>query len=509
MRFRYLIHSLLIVTLILAAILVGTAPVSSGTSVDKARLPKRLIVSMDATQALAAMERGVLTSSRYVDVLIARIERHPELNAFIYLDAQQALAAAAEADQLRASGEIKGPLHGLPILIKDNIDTANMPTTAGTRSLEYNSPADNAVVVQALIDAGAIVLGKTNMHELALGITSNNAFFGPVRNPYDLDRIPGGSSGGNGAGLAARFAPVALGTDTGGSIRIPAALTGTMGFRPSPGRYPRDGIVPLSSTLDTAGPMARTVDDLTLLDSVIAGGPSELERVRLRGLRIGVPRAHFRENLHPEVERAMDRVLRRLKRAGVTLVEADIPYVPDLSVPALSVLIGCEFGPEMTRYLDEHGLNLTVFDVIAMIASPDVAALFTQPLPPPELCAQFTEDVVPLLRATYQLYLATNDLDAVLYPSTPLPAAPIEQDFEVELNDQLVPTQATYTSYTSNTHFAPVVGAPALSLPMGQTDDGLPMGIELAGAPGSDRQLLAIGKAVAKLLPRVRPPSAE
>ena len=470
-------------------------------------LPDRLIVSLDAREALHFMDIGLLTSSRYVEVLVGRIERYPEVNAFIHLDAEHALAAAAEADELRSQGVILGPLHGLPVLIKDNIDTADAPTTAGTPSLAENQPTANAPVVQALIDAGAILLGKTNMHELALGITSNNALTGAVANPYDFERIAGGSSGGNGAALAARFAPLAIGTDTGGSVRIPAALNGVVALRPSTGRYPAEGIVPISFALDTAGPMARTIGDLALLDSVLAGGSAEIEQVPLDGLRIGAPLTHFRENLDPAVEAAINAVLVKLEDAGAILVEDAIPLVPDPSLLANLVTIGCELGPALTGYLDEHELDLSVLEVIAMIASPDVAALFEDPLPPAEVCDEFSSFVVPLLRATYELYLTTHALDVVIYPTTPLAAAPIGEDFFVELNGELVPTLATYVR---RTHYGSVVGAPVVTLPIGLAERSLPVGIDVMGAPGADRAVLSIADAILRrLAPIPSPPAIE
>src|SRR4029453_3861677 len=189
------------------------------------RPAREFAANLTASEALAAMDSGLLTSVDYVDALIKRILAHPEINAFIHLDTEGARAAAVEADVLRGQG-LAGPLQGLPILLKDSINTADMPTTAGTPALEGFIPESSALVAQILTDAGAIVLGKTNLHELSAGYTTNNAFTGPTRNPYDTDRIPGGSSGGNGAALAARFAPLAIGEDTAGSTRIPAALTG-------------------------------------------------------------------------------------------------------------------------------------------------------------------------------------------------------------------------------------------------------------------------------------------
>lgn len=490
-----------------ASSVLGAADAVTGTAAQADRARERVIISLTAREALAAMEKGILSSEEYVRVLLDRISRHPQINAFIQVDPAQSLAAARLADEQRALGQSLGPLHGLPVLLKDNINTADFPTSGGTPALQDHQPDENAPVAQALIDAGAIILGKTNLHELALGITSNNAFFGPVRNPYDTDLIPGGSSGGNGAALAARFAPVAVGSDTGGSVRMPAALTGTMGFRPSSGRYPQAGIVPLSATLDTAGPMGLSVDDLALLDSVITGAPVGLEWTSLRGLRLGIPRGHFRENLAPAVEAALEEVFRRLERSGAVLVDADIPGVPDPSVAANQLTVGFEWPRDLNAYLASNGTGLDFSTLAPTIASQDVALLaqFVLNNPVPEsLYEQIVFGVRPALQAGYQDYLADNDLDGVIYPTTPLPAAPIGQDFFVELNGESVPTLETYVR---NTHFTPVIGAPTLTLPVGLTDDGLPVGIDLAGPLGGDRRILAIGAAIDRVLPPVPPPS--
>jgi indoleacetamide hydrolase len=467
---------------------------------------RRWAVNLTASEALAAMDSGRLTSADYVDALIERILAHPEINAFIHLDIEGARAAAAEADALRRQG-MAGPLQGLPILLKDSINTADMPTTAGTPALEGFIPASSAPVVQILTDAGAIVLGKTNLHELSAGYTTNNAFTGPTRNPYDTDRIPGGSSGGNSAALAARFAPLAIGEDTAGSTRIPAALTGTTGFRPSTGRYSAAGVVPLSSTLDTLGPMARNVRDLALVDAVITGVPIELETVSLRGLRIGVPRAHFHDLLDPVVEQAFAEALASLERAGATLVAADLPGVGELSLQASTVVAFFEAPRDLASYLNEHGSGVTLEELVAMIASPDVLALFQLALSGVVTEEQYLlvqSQVVPFLRQLYRDYFDENDLDVMVYPSVPLPAPLIGQE-TVMLNGNAVPV---FNAFLHNSHYTPTIGAPTLTLPIGQAPRGLPLGgIDVAGMPGDDRRVLAIGDAISRVLPRIRPPT--
>ncbi len=245
-----------------------------------------------ATELVAMMEAGETSSARIVTELLRRVGEAGSLNAFITIDAEGALARAAELDQLRSQGNILGPLHGLPLVAKDNIHVAGLPNTAGTPGLrEFTPDVDNAVIA-ALLDAGAIIIRKTNMHELAFGITSDNAAFGSVANPFDTKTFAGGSSGGTASAIAAGLAPAGLGTDTGGSVRIPAALTGTTGFRPSNGRYPLSGVTPISHTRDTIGLITWNVADLILLDSVIDPHGAAVPSLAAGEIRLGVPRTY-------------------------------------------------------------------------------------------------------------------------------------------------------------------------------------------------------------------------
>ncbi|HWM01958.1 MAG TPA: amidase family protein, partial [Actinophytocola sp.] len=286
-------------------------------------------LALTASEAVAAIADGRLSALDYTTTLLDRADQLAELNAVIMLNREGARAAAAQVDAARAAGSPLGPLAGLPLLVKDNINTKDLPTTGGTPALRDFRPTADAAVLEPLLAAGAIVLGKANLHELAFGITNTNLapFAGTARNPYDRSRIPGGSSGGTAAAIAARIAPAGLGSDTGGSVRVPAAFTGTVGLRPSTGgsrhRYPAAGVLPISHTLDTAGPMARTVVDVALLDSVVTGEQMSAPAT-LPGLRFGVPAV-----LWSGLERAVDAVGRdakvRLAAAGVTLVDVDVP----------------------------------------------------------------------------------------------------------------------------------------------------------------------------------------
>jgi mandelamide amidase len=242
--------------------------------------------------AVVAMQNGSLTAERYAIALLEQCERGKALNAFIALDRERVMAAARTADQQRKSGGRLGPLHGLPIPIKDSVNTKGLRTTAGTPALREFQPKQDALIVRVLRHAGAIVLGKTNLHELSLGVTSNNQAFGAVHNPYDQARIPGGSSGGTAAAVAARMAPLGVAEDTVGSIRIPAALCGIAGFRPTMSRYPSAGVAPISALFDQVGPHARAVGDLALFDAVATGNFSPIRPVALKGVKLGVARGY-------------------------------------------------------------------------------------------------------------------------------------------------------------------------------------------------------------------------
>ncbi len=256
--------------------------------------------------ASEALRRGEMTAEKYAASLLRRCEDGRSLNAFITLRADHVLEAARERDRERRSGRPLGLLHGIPIPIKDSVNTCDFPTTAGTPALRGSQPHQDAPLVSALRAAGAIVLGKTNLHELSYGYTSCNQAFGAVGNPYAPERSPGGSSGGTAAAVAYGMAPLGIAEDTEGSIRVPAALCGIVGFRPSTGRYATEGCVPITPVFDQIGPHARTVADLILFDNVLAGGrPAAV--TTLRGVRLGIIRPQFYAGLEAEVARGVRR----------------------------------------------------------------------------------------------------------------------------------------------------------------------------------------------------------
>ena len=326
-------------------------------------------------EAAKAIRTGEITAEKLADALLARAAANKDLNAFIALEPDRVREAARKADQQRAAGASRGPLHGVPLALKDNLDTADLPTTGGTPGLAGNRPKRNAAIVDKLFAAGAIALGKTNLHELAYGITNNNAAFGPARNPYAPDRIPGASSGGTGVAVAARIAPGGIGSDTGGSVRVPAALCGIVGLRPTTGRWSQAGIVPISHTRDTAGPMTRSVADCALLDGVVTGGPTEAAPVQLKGLRIGIPRKHFWADLDTELEKICEGTLRRLTDAGVVFVDIDMSEEASLDAEAGFPIALYETVTDLNSYLAEHDIGFDFAGLVAKVASPDVKGI--------------------------------------------------------------------------------------------------------------------------------------
>jgi aspartyl-tRNA(Asn)/glutamyl-tRNA(Gln) amidotransferase subunit A len=315
------------------------------------------------TELALGLERGYFSSLELTRALLERIVRlDTALNAFITVTAEDAIAAAKRADKARASRNARA-LHGLPILHKDIFCTAGVRTTCGSRMLENFVSPYSATVVERLANAGAVVLGKTNMDEFAMGSSNETSYFGPVRNPWDLERSPGGSSGGSAAAVAARLAPAATGTDTGGSIRQPAALTNTVGLKPTYGRVSRYGMIAFASSLDQAGVITRSTADAALLLGVIAGFdprdstsvdhpvPDYVEGLAasLEGLRIGIVRQHFDAGLDAGCAKLVREALAVLESLGATLKEVDLPNL-DLSVPTYYVVAPAECSSNLSRF---------------------------------------------------------------------------------------------------------------------------------------------------------------
>jgi indoleacetamide hydrolase len=470
------------------------------------------LARLTVVEAARVIRDGRVSSVELTRALLKRIAAHGDLNAFITVDPKRALRAArrADAERRRCDPRELGPLHGVPLVVKDNIHVAGIRNTAGTPGLRGFVPGDNAPVAQALLDDGAVILGKTSMHELAFGITSNNAAFGAVKTPYDKTKFAGGSSGGTGSAVAARLAPGGLGTDTGGSVRIPAALNGIAGLRPTLHRYPQVGITPIASTRDTAGPMARKVADLVLLDSVVTRDWRKVRPTDPRLIRLGMVPEMF-QDLDKETRLLAEQALERLRHAGLTLVEVQMPGLADLNRKVSFPVALFEANRDLTAYLLNYDIGLSLEELVAQIASPDVKDLFQGAVltgAPGAIPEGVYNDAVNVFRPQLQkLYADTfrsHDLHGIIFPTTPLPASPaVGSDEFVDLNGEKVPT---FPTYIRNTDPGSNAGVPGLSLPMALTKAGLPVGIEIDAPAGSDRRLLAIGLALERILGRLPPP---
>ena len=453
------------------------------------------ILDLSLTGALERMQAGVFSAVEYVQAMLERNREVARLNAVVALDEPRLLAAAAQRDRQRRDDD-NPELLGAPLLLKDNINSADLPTSGCTPALRGHVPPANAPVAQRLLDAGAVIFGKSNMHELAFGITNNNPTFGPARNPYNPDLIPGGSSGGTAVAIAAGILPAGLGTDTGGSTRLPAAFCGICGFRPTVGRYPGAGIIPISSTRDTPGPMARAIEDLQLLDRVMAADPAPAEQVNLADVRLGVSRAYYYQNLEAGMADVIESTLEMLAASCKALVEVDLDGVADLNEKVSFPVVLYEAKQDMKRYLKDYVPGVSIEEVLARIASPDVEKAYTAVVSgaiSKEVYDNAVQNCRPQLQALFSECFKRHDLDALVIPAAPLTAPPIGDDDTITLNGSQHPTMGTIIRNTDPSSNA---GIPSLCVPAGLAANGLPAGVCLEGPAGSDRRLLAIGKAL-------------
>ena len=440
--------------------------------------------------------------------MLARIEQlNPRLNAYITVTAEPALAQAkkAEAELLGSRGRKgrrdRGPLHGIPISLKDNIHTAGIRTTAGSKILRDFAPKEDAVVVAKLKDAGAVLLGKTNMHEFAYGVTSNNPHYGPVRNPWDLSRIPGGSSGGSAAAVAAGLCYGSIGTDTGGSIRIPAALCGVVGLKPTWGRISCEGTVPLSPLLDCTGPLARNVRDLAILTDAIFdrvgrepnfATPSTL-RADPKKFSLGLPRQMFFDVLSPEVRTAFDSALRDLSHLGMKTVDLSIPLLDETEEAGNQIAWAeATFFHQQQGYFPARAADYgddvrSRLEMGAKVSAVD----FLQAL---EIQKQFVQQL--------HLALAEADVDAIAVPTTPIEAPLLNQETS-RIGAHDYPTRALLLRLNRPANLA---GTPSLSVPCGFTRAGLPIGLQIMGGVSSESTLLRIANIFERARPQTRRP---
>jgi aspartyl-tRNA(Asn)/glutamyl-tRNA(Gln) amidotransferase subunit A len=439
------------------------------------------LTSLTLTEAVSAIQSGTLSPVALTDACLDRIERlNPRLNAFITLTAETARAEALAAE--KSSGQF-GPLHGVPIALKDLFDTAGVRTTGASKILADRVPEEDATVTARLRRAGAVLLGKLNMHEFAYGVSNDNPHYGPARNPWDTDRIPGGSSGGSGVAIAAGLCLGTLGSDTGGSIRIPSSLCGITGIKPTYGRVSRSGVLPLSWSMDHVGPMARTVRDCALLLGVIAGHdprdpasadvpvPDYLNGIDagVRGMRIGLPRRYFFEQADDQVLAAVEAAADRLRAEGAEVPDVDIDQIELAGVAGGTILVS-EAAAYHQRWLrerpDDYGEDVRQRLLMGELY-PATAYIN----------AQRTRT---LLRESFLRTL--TDVDLLLAPATPITAPPIA-DFSTDV-------RASLTRFTTPIN---LVGLPALSVPCGFDLAGLPIGMQIIGRPFDEARLFQAG----------------
>jgi aspartyl-tRNA(Asn)/glutamyl-tRNA(Gln) amidotransferase subunit A len=449
-------------------------------------------------ERLAALVAGRKVSPvELVESALARIERlNPRINAFLTVTAEEARAAARIAEREIGRGRYRGPLHGIPISLKDNIATRGVRTTAGSKILADFLPAEDAAAAQKLRRAGAILLGKTNMHEFAYGVTTENPHYGAARNPWALDRITGGSSGGSAAALAAGMGWGSLGSDTGGSIRIPAALCGVVGLKPTFGRVSGSGVVPLSRSLDHVGPLASSVAGVALLLSAVAGSDPRdelaaatrpvpdysagLRRRRLAGLRLGRPREFFFARVDQGVRRAVESAAGEFERLGARILEVSLPHVAGSLDPSAEIAmaeatayhLGAGYFParagdygEDVRRLLERGLQVRAVDFLAALETRKAVA------------ADFDS--------------AWGQVDLLFAPVTPI-AAPRLGARLVRVGSSEETVRAALLRLCRPANFA---GIPAISLPCGFTGEGLPVGLQLLARPWDEARLLRAASA--------------
>jgi len=454
---------------------------------------------LSASAAVEAMRNGDIKAEDYARALLDRAQELAHLNAFRTLNRERVLEAARAADKARASGATLGILHGLPIPVKDSVNTKDLPTSNGTRALRDFKPRDDAAVVKLLFAQGAILMGKTNLHELSYGWTSNNATFGPVRNPYNQERVPGGSSGGSGAAVAARIAPLAIAEDTLGSIRVPASMCGLAGLRPTFGRYSDAGIMPLTiNKFDQVGPVARSVTDLLLFDRAVTGDREQIAGTPLAGVRIGLP-PYFWSGLDPEVERVSNEALRKLSEAGATLVWSEVPESARAMAIALTI-ISYEVLPGISDFLKEEETGVTFEQMLEQVDEQIQALMKRFALPPNRPSKEVYESMLSQreeLRKEVRSYFETKGIAALAFPPIMIAAPRIGEDTEVDIGGRKTPL---YIAMSRNVSLGSCASMASLVLPAGMTSDGLPVGMEFDALMGNDLQLLSLGLSLEKAL---------
>ena len=441
------------------------------------------LTGLTIAEAARAFRTRELSPVELTRACLRRIEAlDAKLNAFVTILPERALAEAQEAEDRLAAGRARGPLDGVPFALKDLFETAGIRTTAGAKILADYVPQRDAACVRRLNEAGVALLGKLNMHEWAYGATTAVSHFGPCHNPWDLDRITGGSSGGSAAALAASLCLGSLGSDTGGSIRMPASLSGVVGLKPTYGRVSKRGVIPLAESLDTAGPMARSVEDAALILQAIAGhdpdDPTTSDRPvpdyaaalkgDVRGLRVGVPRQDAFPNATEDVVRGIEEALRTLAGLGAILVDVAAPWLLEAAViwPKIA-------GPE-AAYYHRQNLEQRPQDIAEPVRNRLLAGRNV-------LAVDYLRGLETQRRIKDEVARLFEDIDLLVTPATPATAT-------------LIADELAATGRESHIHrfTAPfnITGQPAISLPCGFDPQGLPIGLQIIGRPWEEETVL-------------------
>jgi aspartyl-tRNA(Asn)/glutamyl-tRNA(Gln) amidotransferase subunit A len=462
----------------------------------------------------AALQEKKVSARELTTEFFARIDRrNPELNAFLALSPEQAFAQADRVDSMIARGEHLPPLAGVPVAVKDVISTAGIPTTCGSRILENYLPPYDATAISRLHAAGAITLGKTNCDEFAMGSSTENSAYGPVRNPVAPDRVPGGSSGGSAAAVAAGLAVVALGTDTGGSIRQPGALCGIPAMMGTYGRVSRYGLIAFASSLDRIGPFATTVQDVATVLAVIAGRDAadstsvavpvpdysaDLDR-SVRGLRIGIPREYFAEGMDPAVRQKVEAGIKLLESSGCVPVELRMPHT-DYAIATYYIVATAEASSNLARYDGvRYGLRVPGATLLDMYKKTRGRGFG------PEVKRRIMLGTYALSSGYYDAYYlkaqkvrtliardftqAFQKVDAIVTPTSPCPAFRLGE----KTDDPLQMYLADIYTVTGS-----LAGVPGISVPCGKTPQGLPVGLQIFGAYFEEFRVLQLAHAFEK-----------
>lgn len=431
------------------------------------------------------LRSGRVSCLELMQQTLANVRDRDRFNSLITLTADEALAEAAERDRELAAGVDRGPLHGVPTAHKDLFYTRGVRTTGGSLLYRDFIPQHDAEAVRLLRQAGAVSIGKTNLHELAYGITSDNPHYGPVLNPRNPDRIPGGSSGGSAALVAAGLLPMCLGTDTGGSIRIPASYCGITGLKPTYGRVSREGVLPLAFSLDHVGPLASSVEDCALTMNVLGGDNDTFNLSPLsgfQGLRVGLPRNFFFDRVDKEVANSIHSAVKVMERGGASVIDIDVPDMQHVNAAALVVQL-------------VEAASLYVNHRDPALFSDNFRGLMRQG----ELLRGHEYVNAQRLRTVFGQEFAAlwRTVDVIATPTTPITAPP-RNTTTVQIGSEQEDVRMASTRLVRGLNF---LGLPALSLPCGEVSDGLPVGLQLVTPAFQDARLLQIARTLEPLLP--------